>query len=109
MIPFVRTVQEARRVLDEMGRNGLVRSKNGLEVSMMVELPANVLCIDEYATLFDNFSLGSNDLTQLTLGVDRDSPVVAPLFDEQNEAVKKLLTMAYVAKDRLIIQNLRNS
>ncbi len=94
MIPFVRTVDEAGRVLGEMQRNGLVRGENGLEIIMMCEIPSNVLMIDELSKLFDGFSIGSNDLTQLVLGVDRDSELLAPLFDERDPAVKKMMAMA---------------
>ncbi|HSA59608.1 MAG TPA: phosphoenolpyruvate synthase [bacterium] len=93
MIPFCRTVDEARRVLQEMETNGLVRGKDGLEIYMMCEIPSNVLLAREFAKHFDGFSIGSNDLTQLVLGVDRDSPVVAPLFDERNEAVREMIRM----------------
>lgn len=93
MIPFCRTVDEARRVLKEMETNGLVRGRDGLEIYMMCEIPSNVLLAREFAKHFDGFSIGSNDLTQLVLGVDRDSPVVAPLFDERNEAVREMIRM----------------
>jgi len=91
MIPFCRTVDEGNRVLEIMKANGLERGKNGLEVYMMCEIPSNVILAKEFALLFDGFSIGSNDLTQLVLGVDRDSSLVAPLFDERNPAVKKML------------------
>jgi pyruvate, water dikinase len=91
MIPFCRTPEEGRRVLDEMAANGLVRGENGLEVYVMVEIPSNVLQADELARLFDGFSIGSNDLTQLTLGLDRDSALVSHLFSEENTAVKTLI------------------
>jgi pyruvate,water dikinase len=94
MIPFVRTVEEARTVLSIMQECGLSRGDDGLELVMMVEIPANVLLIDEFCNYFDGFSIGSNDLTQLTLGVDRDSPILASLFDERDPAVKKMMTMA---------------
>ena len=94
MVPFCRTPDEARAVLDVMAEGGLVRGDNGLEVYMMAEIPANVLRADEFAELFDGFSIGSNDLTQLTLGVDRDSEMVAPLFDERDPAVKRACSMA---------------
>jgi pyruvate,water dikinase len=93
MIPFVRTVQEAERVLKLLADNGLKR-RNGLKVYMMVEVPSNVILFDEFCTLFDGFSIGSNDLTQFVLAVDRDSALVAPLFDERNEAVKKMMAWA---------------
>jgi pyruvate, water dikinase len=84
-------VDEARRVQEEMARNGLVRGVEGLEVYMMCEVPSNAILAAEFAELFDGFSIGSNDLTQLVLGVDRDSEIVAPLFDERNAAVKKMI------------------
>lgn len=94
MVPFCRTPEEGRRVLDEMAKNGLVRGENGLEVYVMCELPSNVVLADEYSQVFDGFSIGSNDLTQLTLGLDRDSELVAHLFDERNEAVKRTIAKA---------------
>ncbi|MBB1472009.1 MULTISPECIES: phosphoenolpyruvate synthase [unclassified Luteimonas] len=94
MIPFVRTLDEGRKVLDVLEANGLVRGRNGLKVIMMCEVPSNALLADEFLEMFDGFSIGSNDLTQLTLGLDRDSAVVAHLFDERDPAVKKLLSMA---------------
>lgn len=94
MIPFVRTVAEGEKVLAEMAKYGLVRGENGLEVYVMCEVPSNVLLAEEFAEIFDGFSIGSNDLTQLTLGVDRDSELVAPIFDERNHAVKKLIASA---------------
>jgi pyruvate,water dikinase len=97
MIPFVRTLDEGRRVIDELARNGLRRGENGLKVIMMCEVPSNALLADEFLELFDGFSIGSNDLTQLTLGLDRDSAVVSHLFDERDPAVKKLLAMAISA------------
>ena len=89
MVPFCRTVDEGRRVLAEMERHGLKRGEKGLEVYVMCEIPSNVILAEEFAEIFDGFSIGSNDLTQLVLGVDRDSEIVAHLFDERNEAVKK--------------------
>ncbi len=97
MVPFVRTVGEAKQVIDLLADNGLVRGENGLKVIMMCELPANALLADEFLEYFDGFSIGSNDLTQLTLGLDRDSGLVAHLFDERNAAVKRLLEMAITA------------
>ncbi|EKB48425.1 phosphoenolpyruvate synthase [Cecembia lonarensis] len=91
MIPFCRTVEEGRKVLETMKSFGLERGKNGLEVYVMAELPSNVILADEYAEIFDGFSIGSNDLTQLTLGIDRDSEIVSDLFDENNGAVKSML------------------
>jgi pyruvate, water dikinase len=94
MIPFVRTLDEARKVTELLAANGLKRGEQGLKVIMMCELPSNALLADEFLEYFDGFSIGSNDLTQLTLGLDRDSGVIAHLFDERNAAVKKLLSMA---------------
>ena len=94
MIPFVRTLDEGRRVLEVLAANGLRRGVNGLKVIMMCEVPSNALLAEEFLEMFDGFSIGSNDLTQLTLGLDRDSAVVAHLFDERDAAVKKLLSMA---------------
>ncbi len=94
MIPFVRTLDEGRKVLATLEANGLKRGENGLKVIMMCEVPSNALLADEFLDLFDGFSIGSNDLTQLTLGLDRDSGIVAQLFDERDPAVKKLLSMA---------------
>ncbi|MEP6972302.1 MAG: phosphoenolpyruvate synthase, partial [Betaproteobacteria bacterium] len=94
MVPFCRRLDEARRVLAAMAEHGLERGKNGLEVYVMCEIPNNVLLIDEFAELFDGFSIGSNDLTQLTLGVDRDSAIVADSFDEQDPGMRKILKMA---------------
>ena len=94
MVPFCRTPEEGKRVLAEMAKNGLVKGENGLEVYVMCELPSNVLLADEFSQVFDGFSIGSNDLTQLTLGLDRDSELVAHLFDERNEAVKRIIEKA---------------
>ncbi len=94
MIPFVRTTQEAQEVVERMKKHGLVRGKDGLELYMMCELPSNVLLIDEFSNFFDGFSIGSNDLTQTTLAVDRDSALLAPLFNEHDPAVKKMIEMA---------------
>ena len=90
MIPFCRTLGEARKVLDEMASNGLSRAPD-FEVYVMCEIPNNVVLAAEFAALFDGFSIGSNDLTQLTLGVDRDSELLAHLFDEQDPGVKALI------------------
>lgn len=87
MVPFCRTPEEGQAVVDEMARHGLVRGQDGLEIYVMCELPSNVILVDAFAGVFDGFSIGSNDLTQLVLGVDRDSDTVAPLFDERNPAV----------------------
>ncbi len=105
MIPFVRTVGEAKHVVELLSDNGLRRGENGLRLIMMCEIPSNALLADEFLEYFDGFSIGSNDLTQLTLGLDRDSGVIAHLFDERNDAVKKLLSMAIdacKAKDKYI-------
>jgi pyruvate,water dikinase len=91
MIPFCRTVEEGKRVLAMMAEAGLKRGENGLEVYVMCEIPSNVILTEEFAKVFDGFSIGSNDLTQLTLGLDRDSEIVAHLFDERNAAVKRLI------------------
>lgn len=91
MVPFCRTVEEARRVQEVMAQEGLVRGEDGLEVYVMCEIPANVILTEDFAALFDGFSIGSNDLTQLTLGLDRDSEIVAHLFDERNAAVTRLI------------------
>ena len=93
MIPFCRTLEEGRRVLHEMAINGLPRGGNGLEVYAMVEIPNNVILAEQFADLFDGFSIGSNDLTQLTLGVDRDSEQLAHLFDEQDAGVKEMIRL----------------
>lgn len=94
MIPFVRTLEEGRGVIEVLARHGLHRGENGLRVIMMCELPSNALLADQFLDIFDGFSIGSNDLTQLTLGLDRDSGDIAHLFDERNDAVKALLSMA---------------
>jgi len=94
MIPFCRRVPEAEKVLAEMAKNGLVRGEKGLEVYVMCEIPNNVIAIDDFSKIFDGFSIGSNDLTQLTLGVDRDSTLVAHDFDERDPGVLKLVSMA---------------
>jgi pyruvate,water dikinase len=94
MIPFCRTLGEAERVEKEMASHGLRRGQNGLEVYVMCEIPSNVLLIDEFARFFDGFSIGSNDLTQLVLGVDRDSAILADTFDERDPAVSRALILA---------------
>jgi pyruvate,water dikinase len=91
MIPFCRTVEEGCRVQEEMEKHGLKRGENGLEIYVMCEIPSNVILAEEFAGIFDGFSIGSNDLTQLILGVDRDSEIVASIFDERNPAVKKMI------------------
>ena len=97
MIPFVRTLLEARGVIAELAKNGLKRGENGLRIIMMCEIPSNALLADQFLEYFDGYSIGSNDLTQLTLGIDRDSGLVAEGFDERNPAVKALLSMAIQA------------
>ncbi|MCL1157604.1 phosphoenolpyruvate synthase [Shewanella inventionis] len=97
MIPFVRTVSEASQVIELLKEQGLERGKDGLRVIMMCELPSNALLADQFLEHFDGFSIGSNDLTQLTLGLDRDSGIISHLFDERNDAVKALLSMAIKA------------
>lgn len=92
MIPFVRTLEEAQGVVNQLAENNLKRGQDDLRLIMMCEIPSNVLLAEEFLKLFDGFSIGSNDLTQLTLGVDRDSALVAGSFDERNPAVKKLLS-----------------
>jgi len=97
MVPFVRSVEEARQVTELLAANGLKRGVDGLKIIMMCELPTNALLAEQYLEYFDGMSIGSNDMTQLTLGLDRDSAIVARLFDERDEAVRKLLSMAIVA------------
>ncbi len=94
MIPFCRTVEEGKKVVEVMKEFGLERGKNGLEIYMMVEIPSNVILAEEFARHFDGFSIGSNDLTQLTLGIDRDSSIISDLFDEKNAAAKQLIALA---------------
>ena len=94
MIPFCRTVEEGKLVVATMKEFGLEQDKNGLEIYVMVEIPSNVLMAEEFAEVFDGFSIGSNDLTQLTLGLDRDSALVSGLFNEKNPAVMKLIATA---------------
>jgi pyruvate,water dikinase len=101
MVPFCRTVDEGRRVIAEMAKHGLVRGQDGLEVYVMCEIPSNVILAEHFAEVFDGFSIGSNDLTQLVLGVDRDSEIVAHLFDERNAAVKSMIAQVIrIAKAR---------
>jgi pyruvate,water dikinase len=97
MIPFVRTLDEGKKVIEVLKKNGLVQGEHALKVIMMCEVPSNALLADEFLDIFDGFSIGSNDLTQLTLGLDRDSSIVAGLFDERDPAVKKLLSIAIKA------------
>jgi pyruvate, water dikinase len=96
MIPFCRTVEEGKQVLSQMAKSGLKRGTNKLEVYVMCEIPSNVILATEFAKIFDGFSIGSNDLTQLTLGVDRDSAKVAHVYDERNEAVKELIRQVII-------------
>ncbi len=100
MIPFVRTLDEGRKVIEVLAKNGLKQGENGLKIIMMCEVPSNALLADEFLDIFDGFSIGSNDMTQLTLGLDRDSSIVAELFDERDPAVKKMLSMAISAAKR---------
>ncbi len=100
MIPFCRRVDEAKRVIDTMAKYGLKRGENGLKIYVMCEIPNNVILIDEFSRYFDGFSIGSNDLTQLTLGVDRDSEIVAFDYDEQDEGVKMMIKMAVEGSKR---------
>lgn len=97
MVPFVRTLEEGQAVIDLMAKFGLKQGDNGLKIIMMCELPSNALLADEFLDIFDGFSIGSNDMTQLTLGLDRDSGIIADLFDERDPAVKKMLSMAIQA------------
>lgn len=91
MIPFCRTPDEGRKVLEVMAEHGLKQGENGLQVYVMCEIPSNVILADQFSDVFDGFSIGSNDLTQLTLGLDRDSALVAHIFDERNEGVKEMV------------------
>ncbi len=97
MIPFCRTIEEGIKVQAEMEKHGLKRGRDGLEIYVMCEIPGNVILADEFADIFDGFSIGSNDLTQLILGVDRDNEIVAPIFDERNAAVKRMITQVIAA------------
>jgi phosphoenolpyruvate-protein kinase (PTS system EI component) len=101
MIPFVRTVDEGKKVVEFMKTKGLVQGKNGLEIYMMVEIPSNVILAEEFGKVFDGFSIGSNDLTQLTLGLDRDSSQVAHIFDERNAAVMELIKSVIVRANKI--------
>jgi pyruvate,water dikinase len=97
MLPFVRTPEEGKKVIEIMNAQGLIQGENDLEIYAMCEIPANVILADKFLEVFDGYSIGSNDLTQLTLGVDRDSARIAHVFDERNEAVKRMLQMAIKA------------
>ena len=100
MVPFCRRVAEAERVLAAMARHGLERGENGLEIYVMCEIPNNVIQVDAFAAVFDGFSIGSNDLTQLTLGVDRDSEIVAFDFDERDPGMLEMLRLAVAGAKR---------
>jgi pyruvate, water dikinase len=97
MVPFVRTLKEAEQVVGLLAANGLKRGENDLKVIMMCEIPTNAVLADRYLEFFDGMSIGSNDMTQLTLGLDRDSAIIARLFDERDDAVKAMLSMAITA------------
>lgn len=101
MIPFCRTVTEGKNVIELMAQNGLVQGKNGLEIYMMVEIPSNVVLMEEFGAIFDGFSIGSNDLTQLTLGLDRDSELISHIFDERNEAVRELIRRSITVANKI--------
>lgn len=101
MVPFCRTIGEAEKVVDVMAQNGIVQGENGLELYMMVEIPSNVILIEEFGKIFDGFSIGSNDLTQLTLGLDRDSSLIAHIFDERDQAVTDLIRTAITKANKI--------
>lgn len=101
MIPFCRTIEEGKNVINLMAQKGLVQGKNGLEIYMMVEIPSNVIMIKEFGKIFDGFSIGSNDLTQLTLGLDRDSAQISHIFDERNAAVEELIRQAITEANKM--------
>ncbi|MCG2695418.1 phosphoenolpyruvate synthase, partial [Candidatus Parcubacteria bacterium] len=100
MVPFCRTTLEAEKVIKILADNGLKQGKNGFELYCMIEIPSNVILAEQFGELFDGFSIGSNDLTQLTLGVDRDSSLVSHVYDERNEAVKTLIRYVIEAAKR---------
>jgi pyruvate,water dikinase len=101
MVPFCRTPIEGKRVIELMKEFGLVQGEDGLQIYVMCEIPSNVICADQFAEIFDGFSIGSNDLTQLTLGLDRDSALVSHIYDERSDAVKRLITQVVkVAKEK---------
>jgi pyruvate,water dikinase len=104
MIPFCRTVEELKLVKKVMKANGLVRGENGLELFLMAELPSNIILAEEFAKYIDGFSIGSNDLTQLTLGIDRDSALVAHLYDERNEAVKQMIRLLIMQAKKMNVK-----
>ena len=93
-LPFCRTVEEGKKVQAVMAKNGLKRGEKDLEIYVMTEIPSNVILGEDFAEIFDGFSIGSNDLTQLTLGIDRDSDIVSGLFDEKDESVKRMISLA---------------
>jgi len=93
MVPVCRTIEEGKKVLQVMKENGLERGKNELQVYVMCEIPSNVILADQFSDIFDGFSIGSNDLTQMILGVDRDSSLVSDIFDERNDAVKRMVKL----------------
>jgi len=97
MVPFIRTVDEAKKVLKLLADNGLERGKNGLRIIMMCEIPSNAILADQFLEHFDGFSIGSNDMTQMTLALDRDSGIIADAFDERDPAVKHMLHLAIAA------------
>jgi pyruvate,water dikinase len=97
MVPFVRTVEEGKRVLELLSANGLKRGTNGLRIVMMCEIPSNAILADQFLEHFDGFSIGSNDMTQMTLALDRDSAIIADAFDERDPAVKHMLHLAIQA------------
>ena len=99
MIPFCRTTKEARKVLEELATNGLKQGENGFEIYAMCELPSNVVRARDFLEIFDGYSIGSNDLTQLVLGIDRDSGTISALFDEEDPAVKDMIAAAIKAAD----------
>ena len=101
MVPFCRTIGEAKKVVDVLAQNGIVQGENGLELYMMVEIPSNVILIEEFGEIFDGFSIGSNDLTQLTLGLDRDSALISHIFDERNKAVTTLIREAITKANKM--------
>jgi pyruvate,water dikinase len=97
MVPFVRTLAEGRKVIELLAENGLERGKNGLRIIMMCEIPSNAILADQFLEMFDGFSIGSNDMTQMTLALDRDSGIIADAFDERDPAVKHMLHLAISA------------
>jgi pyruvate,water dikinase len=101
MVPFCRTPEEGKKVIELMKEFGLVQGEDGLEIYVMCEVPSNVICADQFADIFDGFSIGSNDLTQLALGLDRDSSLVSHIYDERSDTVKRLVAQVIrVAKDK---------